>query len=597
MESTQLTLKQNFSIAIWLTRLALSFNKITYLLFITTTIIQDNLSIATTFLAALLIQKLTDGAESFNSDIILILILVFINGFFSSYIYDLTRYLHSRITQNWEIKIWEIFLNKTAKLDFQYLESPDYNILIGKVKEVVDWRALNVALTVPELLSGLVGIILTAGIFFTLNPIFMVLILIPEIFRFFVNKKYGYALFNLWDSHGPAKIHARYAQHSLEQDDVLREAKIYSFTSTILSRYTTEIRKFMDESIRKLNERYALIGLSTFFDVTISISIQVWLITQVFAKSVTIGSYIFYITNINTASAAFNRIQVSISYLFEQIPFVGELKKYLALKDLVPKPVNPVMVNQATPKIEFRNVSFSYPATDRKAVDNVSFIVNPGEKVALVGENGSGKTTIIKLLARFYDVTDGEILINDVNIKDVDLATYYKLWGVLFQSFAKLWFSIRENIGVGNVEDINNIELIKEAARKADAKKFIEKYPKKYETLLSKDFEGGVQLSGGQWQKLGIARAMFANPKLIVLDEPTSALDSLAETEVFENINELSKDSTVFVISHRFATVRNANRILVLKEGKLLEQGTHEELLKNESLYATMFNEQAKGYK
>jgi ATP-binding cassette subfamily B protein len=171
---------------------------------------------------------------------------------------------------------------------------------------------------------------------------------------------------------------------------------------------------------------------------------------------------------------------------------------------------------------------------------------------------------LIKLLARFYDVTEGEILINDINIKNLDIKNYYKLWGVLFQSFAKLWFSVRENIGIGNIEDIEKVDLIKEAGRKSDADGFITKLINQYETLLSKDFKDGAELSGGQWQKVGIARALFANPKFIVMDEPTSALDALAEAKIFDELKELSDNSTVIIVSHRFATVRNADKILVL---------------------------------
>ena len=586
-----------FKTVIWAVKLALQFNAPTYILLNISTIVQDNIIIISTFLAAVLLDRVAQGIIGFTPDVIILLALTFITAFLSSYTYDITSYLTTKFNQYWELKAWEVFLDKTSKLDFQHLESSEYNLLMHKVQEAVNWRGRIVALTVPELLSALVGIVLTIGIFFSLNPIFIFLILVPEIIRFFINRKFGYDLFSIWDSHGETKTHAWHAQHSFEKPDVIREAKIYAFSNTILNRYRTEISKFMDESLKKLNRRYLLVGVTTLLDVIVLIGIQIWLITQVIAKSINLGAYTFYLANINTASNAFNRVQISFSSIFENIPYVIDFRRYLELEDLVIKPKNPIYLEQKAPKIEFKNVSFSYPKSNKKVLDNVSFVINPGEKVALVGENGAGKTTLIKLLARFYDVTEGEILVNDINIKKIELTSYYKLWGVLFQSFAKLWLSVRENIGLGNVEDMNNMELIEQAADKADAEKFISKLPKKYETLLSKDFKNGTDLSGGQWQKLGIARAVFADPKLIVLDEPTSALDSLAESEVFKNINEISKESTIVVISHRFATVRNANRILVLKDGALLEQGTHEELLENNQLYSEMFKEQAKGYK
>jgi ABC-type multidrug transport system fused ATPase/permease subunit len=596
MKPSRLSLKQNAADLLWITKLAYSFNKLNYILLNVSTITLRNLPILNSFLAALVIEKLVAGANSFTPDMVILLVSVFIFSSLTSYNHDINQYLMARFHQDWELKAWQVFLSKTSRLDFQHLESADYSQIMHKAKEAINWRGHIASQAFPEIIAGLIGIILVSGIFFTLNPLFIVLVLIPEIVKFFVNKNYGFELYSIWDSHGDAKNHAWYAQHSLENTDVVREAKIYSFTKTILARYSDEIQRFMNESIKKLNQRLVLMGLGTIIDVAIIIGIQIWLIGQVFTKAIGIGSYTFYLTNISTASSAFNVIQVTVSGLFEQLPYIRELRKYLDLEDLVIKPTAPVAVEQNAPKIEFKNVSFKYPNTEKFVLKDLNFVINPGEKVALVGENGAGKTTLIKLLARFYDVTDGEILVNNTNIKEIDLATYYKLWGVLFQSFAKLWFSVRENIGIGNTEDVNNMSLIEQAAKKADADSFINALPHKYETLLSRDFKDGTELSGGQWQKLGIARAMFADPKLIVLDEPTSALDALAEAEVFKSINELSKESTVFVISHRFATVRNANRILVLKDGKLLEQGTHEELIQNNSLYSEMFNEQAKGY-
>jgi ATP-binding cassette subfamily B protein len=184
-----------------------------------------------------------------------------------------------------------------------------------------------------------------------------------------------------------------------------------------------------------------------------------------------------------------------------------------------------------------------------------------------------------------------------VNVKELDIKSYYKIWGCLFQSFAKLWFSPRENIGIGNIEDIDNLKLVKDAATKSGANDFIEKLKNGYETFLTTSLKGGTDLSGGQWQKIGIARSIFANPKFIVLDEPTSALDALAEIEVFKQIESLSNEATMVIVSHRFATVRQANRILVLEDGAILEQGTHEELMANKAMYHEMFTAQALGYK
>jgi len=274
-----------------------------------------------------------------------------------------------------------------------------------------------------------------------------------------------------------------------------------------------------------------------------------------------------------------------------------DFKYFLEMPSKINKPQNGIKVKQESPEIEFKNVSFKYPNSKNYILKNLSFKISRGEKIALVGENGSGKTTIIKLLARFYDVNEGEILINGINIKNLNLASYYKLWGVLFQYFAKYWFSLRENIGIGNFEDINNINLIQNAANKAGLEKIISKLPNKLDNMLSTDFKDGKDLSGGEWQKVGLARGFFANPKLIILDEPTSALDAISEQEIFDEIQKVSIDTTMIIVSHRFATVRNAGKILVIENGIISEQGTHEKLMTNRTLYYKMFTVQAEGYR
>lgn len=593
----KLSLKGNIKAFIWITRLSFSFNKFIYGLFIVSEVLSEIIPVLITFFAAQVISQLASGTEFFSNEILFYLVSAFALTLLRNLLHQVIDYSIARFNYIWDIKAWELFLNKSASLDFQYLESPDFNIMQQKVREAVNWRGTNVALYAPDLISSFLSLILISGILFSLNPIFVIAIVSLELVRFMLNRKFGKSLYSFWDSKGETKHHASYAQGAFENEDVVRESKIYGFAKVVIGRYKKELGDFYAVSTRNLNNRTIFRILMTLFDDILNLIIQVWLITKVFAKQIDIGGYSFYLANISTVAGSLNKLQTAFSWLSEQLPFISELRDYLELPDLIDKAPGAEKLFNVAPEIEFKNVTFKYPGTEKVILKDVSFKINAGDKVALVGENGAGKTTIIKLLARFYDVTSGEILINNVNIKKIDLASYYKLWGVLFQSFAKLWFSVRENIGIGNLEDIDNLDMIKQAAQKADADAYISKLPKQYETLLSRDFKGGVEPSGGQWQKIGIARAMFASPKLIVLDEPTSALDALAEAEVFANIHELSKESTIVMISHRFATVRNANMILVLKDGEILEQGNHEELLKNNQLYAKMFNEQAKGYK
>jgi len=250
----------------------------------------------------------------------------------------------------------------------------------------------------------------------------------------------------------------------------------------------------------------------------------------------------------------------------------------------------------APPRIEFRNVKFRYPGAESFALKGVSFVIEPGDSVALVGHNGAGKTTIVKLLCRFYDPTEGGIFINGVNLKDVDIREWYNFLGTLFQEFVRYHFSVRENIMLGAPER-NDADAMRAAARQSGAAEFIERLPGRYEQVLGKEFEDGVDLSGGQWQKIAIARAFYESPPVLILDEPTSAIDAEAEFDIFSNLEQQYKSKTLVLVSHRFSTVRNAGKINVLEHGQVVESGSHDELMARAGEYAKLFQIQARGYR
>jgi len=250
------------------------------------------------------------------------------------------------------------------------------------------------------------------------------------------------------------------------------------------------------------------------------------------------------------------------------------------------------------PTIEFQDVSFQYPNSKKWALKNISFILKPGDKVAFVGENGAGKTTIIRLLLRFYDPSEGKVLINGTNIQEIDLTSYYNHVGVLFQDFNDYPYSVRDNIALGRVESFDDEERVRRAARLANADDFIEQYPEKYDQLLEVGFKKGIEPSGGQWQRLALARALFRDAGILVLDEPTASVDAKSEYAIFKTLEEHSQGRTTIVISHRFSTVRTAKKIYVIDKGKFIESGTHQSLIEiTNGLYKEMFEKQAAGYR
>ena len=244
----------------------------------------------------------------------------------------------------------------------------------------------------------------------------------------------------------------------------------------------------------------------------------------------------------------------------------------------------------------FENVSFKYLNSEKWAIRNLSFHLSKGEKLALVGENGAGKTTLVKLLARLYEPSEGRILLDGIDLREYNLIDLRKNIGIIFQDFIRFQMKAGDNIAIGNIGLREEIPIIKEAAKKSLADTVIHQLPEEYEQILGKRFAGGVELSGGQWQKVALARAYMRKAQLLILDEPTSALDARAEHEVFLRFSELIEGKSAVLISHRFSTVRMADRILFLENGQLLELGSHEQLMKRDGKYAELFKLQAKGY-
>jgi ATP-binding cassette subfamily B protein len=247
--------------------------------------------------------------------------------------------------------------------------------------------------------------------------------------------------------------------------------------------------------------------------------------------------------------------------------------------------------------IEFRGVGFRYPETEEWALRDIHLSIRPGEKIALVGPNGAGKTTMVKLLTRLYDPTEGTILIDGVDIRDLDPLDLRQRIGVIFQDFVRYHLPAAENIGFGQIEALDRTDRIVESARKSGAHPIIENLPEGYQTMLGRWFHGGHELSVGQWQKIALARAFMREAEILVLDEPTASLDAETEYEIFRHFQELTDGKMAILISHRFSTVRMADRIVVIQEGRIAEVGSHEELLRREGIYAHLFSMQAEGYR
>jgi ATP-binding cassette subfamily B protein len=327
-------------------------------------------------------------------------------------------------------------------------------------------------------------------------------------------------------------------------------------------------------------------------------SAYVFVIFRTLAGAVSIGTFYFLVNAIQQASSNIQQIFSTLAGIADQALFLTDLLAFFEMQPTIRSKPNSLPAPRPILRgFQFRDVSFRYPGSSRLVLDRLNFQLRPGERVALIGENGQGKTTIVKLITRLYDPTEGQILLDGVDLRDYDLEDLYGEIGVIFQDFMRYEMTARENIAVGRIEDIDRIDLIKSAARKSLADAVIARLPSEYEQVLGRRFETGVDLSGGEWQKVALARAYLRDAQLLILDEPTAALDARSEFEVFQRFAELTAGKMALFISHRFSTVRMADRIVVLESGRIAEEGSHDELASLGGRYKEMFELQAASYR
>jgi len=405
----------------------------------------------------------------------------------------------------------------------------------------------------------------------------------------------GYSLLFSWTPERRLLDYLRYVGAS---DEMAKEVKLFDLSDFLVGRYAKLSDEFY-EANKRLAVRRNLV--STLF-VTIGTlgyyAAYAVIVYLTVLGNFTIGALTFLAGSFRQSRDLIQRVLLSLSQVWEQSLYLSDLFTFFDVRPRVTsrpgaRPV-PVPIRQ---RFEFQDVGFRYPGSDRWAVRHLSFTLEPGERIALVGENGAGKTTLVKLLARLYDPDEGRILLDGVDLRDYDLGSLRTNIGVIFQDFVRYDFVMKENIGVSQIERLEDEARIREAAQRSLADGVAGRLEHGYDQMLGRRFDGGVELSGGEWQKVALGRAYMRYAQVLILDEPTASLDARAEYEVFLRFAELTKGRMAVLISHRFSTVRMAERILVLQGGELIDQGTHDELVARGGLYAELFGLQAAGYR
>ncbi|MCF4101558.1 ABC transporter ATP-binding protein/permease [Gillisia sp. M10.2A] len=488
-------------------------------------------------------------------------------------------------------------IQKTAKVELANLEDSEFYDKLERARRQTTSRVSlmsNVLSQAQDIIT--VTSLISALIYF--YPILILLLIISIIPSFINELKFSKSSYSLQKSWTPERRELDYMRMIGASDVTAKEIKLFGLADFISDTFKNIADKYYQAN-RKLSIRRTIwAGLFHIIGDMAYYGAYIFIVLKAVIGAVTIGELSFL-------AGSFNQLRNQLQTIFSRFSLITESALYLQdYFDFIDMEFDDDLGFELweTPTdiktgVTFKDVSFKYPQSNTYVLKNISFELIKGEKLALVGENGAGKTTLIKLLLRLYEPTSGSILLDGIDIRHYHKAEYQKLLGAIFQDFVKYYLTAKINIAVGNIVEVENDDKIQDSATRSLANEVIEGLPLGYNQELGKRFKKGAELSGGQWQKIALARAYMSDASIIILDEPTSALDARAEYEVFQRFIGLTKDRTSIIISHRFSTVRMADRILVLKHGTILEIGTHEELMENKQLYSELFELQAAGYK
>ncbi len=490
-------------------------------------------------------------------------------------------------------------LEKALELEVRHFEDAETYDKMQNARREASARPLSLVMQFLTVGQNVVTLASFAALLISLSPWSVLVIALASIPAFIAEAKLAAESFRLYSWRAPEGRKLNYLEWILTRDSHVKEVKLFGLGELILGRYKALFSKFFDED-RRLALRRAgwgfglgLLSLAAFYGAYALVA------GRAARAEISLGDMALYLAVFRQGQGAFQAILTAIGSMYEDSLFMSNLFGFLALpthgeRPRVPTPLS--LPRGQTHAIEFRNLSFRYPGKEGWALRDVNLVLRPGERVALVGENGAGKSTLVKLLMRLYEPTEGQILYGGIDLRDFDVEDLRSRIGAVFQDFVRYQFPVSENIGLGDVRFIGDRPRIQQAAEQGGAAPIIATLPQGYDTPLGGWFESGTELSAGQWQKLAVSRAFMRDAEVLILDEPTASIDAEAEHELFERFQALAADRTAIVISHRFSTVRMADRIAVLRDGRIEELGSHRELIELGGRYAHLFQLQARGY-
>ncbi|MBQ9692243.1 MAG: ABC transporter ATP-binding protein [Clostridia bacterium] len=492
-----------------------------------------------------------------------------------------------------------MIMNKSKEVDLASFDTPEFYEKLENANREAGHRPIQIMHATFNVFSTIISMVSFIAILAAVSvwaPVIITVLAIPSaIINFIYRRKHAmYVRFRSKDR----RIMSYYSGQLTTKEKV-KEIKLYGLSDLFIDRYNVTFKRYYKGLRRLFMEEGIWHIILTIIRAGTNCALFVYIALQVCNGSQEIGNYSLYVSALNHIATGVGTFISTTATIYEGTLFIDNMIAFMKNeRTILPSIPAPVPVQRHTAHtIVFDHVSFSYPGTEREVIKDVSFTINQGETVVLVGLNGAGKTTLIKLLTRLYDPTKGHIYLDGRDIREYKVEELYDMFGIIFQDFGRYAVSVTENITFGNIGKDVDSEDVKEAAVASNSADFIEELPNKYETPLTRMFEeNGIDLSGGQWQKLAIARAFYSDSDVLILDEPTASLDPMAEQEIFNRFDELRKDKTSIFVSHRLSSATTADKILVLEYGQLIETGSHAQLMAQKGKYYELFSTQARRY-
>lgn len=566
------------------------------------------ISVLRSFLPLLLIwliKELVDGitlAASSPSEnnsfvnILWLIISVAVFWFLDEAASGIDTFVRKKQSIKLESYMYGLLHSKAVRLDLINFERPEFFDSLSRASREAPWRPNSILNHLVALSRGLLSLVLMAGLLVFLHWSLALLLLLVNIPGIWLRLHYTDILYNFRRKQTPEARKAQYFNWLLTGNRPSREIKLFGLGNYFISLFKKSFLKTQEEELEIVKKRTLIELVSDIFKAAAVLITMLFIARQTITGDLTLGQMAMFLLAFRQGMIYIKDFLGSLSGLYEDSLFIGDVFEFLSLEENV-RAIPPVKkIPVFSQKISVNNLSFSYPGSDTKVIDNISFEVKKGEILAVVGPNGAGKSTLVRLLCRLYDPLSGSVLYDGIDIRNFDPEEYRKMLSVVFQDFMLYNISAGENIRLGDVEKTDADRSITKAASVTGIDELISKLPKGYSTVIGTLFEDSRELSWGEWQKIALSRAIFREAPLLILDEPSSALDADTEYDIFKRFREIVKERTSILISHRFTNVSLADRIIVLEKGSVAETGTHKELMRRKGAYYSMYSKQSKRF-